>query len=130
MYFCCHVPFDLPISTVSGLRVLVSSFSNFLLYFFLRWCSIEKAKGSVVQEGHPPSAFLWDKAAWQRSKYSGLCCIPLPAASTADTEAEQSAVIHPLAQWPQRAPVAQTFSSGCPVFLVLVDTHNRLNHFL
>lgn len=61
---------------------------------------MEKAKGSVVQEGHPPAAFLWDRAAWQRSKYSVLSCFPLPAASTADRKAEQSAVIHPLAQQP------------------------------
>lgn len=131
MYFCCCFPFDFSISTVSGLRCLVTSFINFLIsIFFLRWCSIEEAKASVVQEGHLPSAFLWDKAAWQRSKYFGLPHLPLPAAFTANRKAEQSAVTHPLAQRPQRPPVAQTFSSGCPAFIALADTHNCLTHFL
>lgn len=43
MYFCCHFPFDLPISTVSGLRCLVTSFINFLISVF-SWGGAQQGK--------------------------------------------------------------------------------------
>lgn len=81
-----------------------------------------------MQQEHPPSASLWDKAAWQKQKYSELSWVLVPTASRAAREAEQAAVVHPLEQ-PQKAPVSETFSCGYPVFLALVDTCSCLNHF-
>lgn len=69
-----------------------------------------------MQQEHPLSAFRSDKAVWQKQKYSELSCVPVPTASRAARKAEQAAVIHPLEQ-PQKAPVFETFSCGCPVFL-------------